>query len=216
VPPLADLCAYYEVLRVYYPGNDLERFESRPPFERALAAFVGFGKAERVFGNLRACLPAGEELTPASLAGLSDLSLEKALRPSGFAGNKVRKVRGLLKVMARGGLSGDAKTLWQELVSTRGIGRESADAVLLHALDYPVFAVNTQTYRLLRRHGFVGEETVYAEMQELFHAVLPEKVKVYKEYYHLIRQVAEEFCRAAKAACADCPLKGYMEYEPDN
>jgi endonuclease-3 related protein len=216
MPPLTELCAYYEALRGYSAGNALERFESRPPFERALAVLVGFGKAERVLGNLCGCLPAGAELTPAALAGLSDPILEKALRPAGFAGNKIQKVRGLAKVMAQGAAAGDAPALGRELVSMRGIGRESADAVLLHALDYPVFAVNAQTYRLLKRHGFVGEEAAYAEMQELFHAVLPEEIKVYKEYYHLIRQVAEDFCRAAKPACAGCPLEGYMEYEPDS
>jgi endonuclease-3 related protein len=216
MPASTELCAYYETLRSYYAGWAPEQDENLPPFERILRVLVGFGKAEAVLENLRASLPTREVLTPAVLAGMPDATLEKALRPAGLAKNKLRKLRGLLKVLETGASSTDVPAFRRELASMRGVGRESADAVALHALNYPVFAVNAQTYRLLKRHGFVGEDAGYAEMRDLFQAVLPEEAGVYKEYYHLIRRLAIEFCRAAKPLCAGCPLKGYMEYEPDD
>ncbi|MDR1241189.1 MAG: hypothetical protein LBM00_00155 [Deltaproteobacteria bacterium] len=216
MPTATELCIYYEALRSYYAGRAPERNENSPPFERVLRVIAGFGKADAVLGNLRGGLPAGEVLTPAALAAMPDVALERALRPAGLAGSKLRKVRGLLNVLAGGASMADVPAFRRELVSMRGFGRESADAVALHALDYPVFAVNARTYRLLKRHGFVGEDAGYAEMQDLFQGVLPEEAGVYKEYYHLIRQLAADFCRAAKPLCAGCPLKGYMEYEPDD
>jgi endonuclease-3 related protein len=216
MPAATELCVYYEALRSYYAGLAPGQDENLPPFERILRVLVGFGKAEAVLVNLRGSLPAGEVLNPAMLSGMSDAALEKALRPAGLAKNKLRKVRGLLNVLEGGASIADVPAFRRELVSMRGLGPESADAVALHALDFPVFAVNAQTYRLLKRHGFVGEDAGYAEMQDLFQSVLPEEARVYKEYYHLIRQLAADFCRAAKPLCAGCPLKEYMEYEPDD
>ncbi|MDR2825306.1 MAG: hypothetical protein LBV76_00755 [Deltaproteobacteria bacterium] len=229
MPPLTELYAWYELLRTHYAVAERENFtgETESSFERALVVILGFGKAQAALTNLRGSLPAGEALTPAALSELSEMALEKALRPAGFVKNKVRKVRGLIKVwmesieageevLEEAVLKADATAFRQKLVSTRGIGQESADAVLLLALDVPVFAVNTQTYRLLKRHGFVGEDADYAEMQELFYGALPEEAGVYKEYYRLIRKVAEDFCLAAKPLCEGCPLKGYMEYEPED
>jgi endonuclease-3 related protein len=224
MPPLTELYTWYEVLRNHYATAERKNFtvETGSSFERALVVILGFGIARATLTKLRGSLPAGEALTPANLSELSEMALEEALRPAGLVRNKARKVRGLVKVWMEGVeaqkevLSFDAAVFRQKLVSMRGIGQESADAVLLHALDVPVFAVNKQTYRLLKRHGFVGEDAEYTEMQELFYGALPEDAGVYKEYYRLIRKVAEDFCLAAKPLCEGCPLKGYMEYEPND
>jgi endonuclease-3 related protein len=215
MPQLTELYAWYNALRTHYAGRMPQQREYSSVFERVLYALLGFGKAQVALDNLRSSLAcAGEALGPEALSEMPDVTLAQALRPAGFSGNKVQKVRGLLKFLAQG-VSFEDAFLRQKLVAIKGIGQESADAVLLHALDVSVFAVNVQTYRLLRRHGFVEEDAGYAQMQELFYSVLPEDTVVYKEYYHLIRQLAVDFCRAAKPLCGECPLKGFMEYVPD-
>ncbi len=63
--------------------------------------------------------------------------------------------------MGHGTLAGlDTDTLRRELLSVNGIGRETADNILLYAFERPVFVVDAYTRRMFSRlgrlHGAVG------------------------------------------------------------
>jgi endonuclease-3 related protein len=104
--------------------------------------------------------------------------------------------------------------LRDSLLGVRGLGPESVDFFLLHVLDFPFFAVNAQAYRLLRRHGFVGAEADYAEMQDLLQTALPADAACYRRCRRLLERLGAEFCRGGAPRCSACPLRVYMEYEP--
>ena len=42
--------------------------------------------------------------------------------------------------------------LREELLSINGIGRETADSILLYALERPVFVIDAYTNRIMQRH----------------------------------------------------------------
>ncbi len=91
----------------------------------------------------------------------------------------------------------------------KGIGPETADAILLYALDLPSFVIDTYTYRILSRHQFVGEETSYEEMQQTFHESLPREPELFQEYHAQLVEIGKKFCRT-QARCDECPLKVYL------
>jgi endonuclease-3 related protein len=95
-----------------------------------------------------------------------------------------------------------------QLLSVKGIGQETADSILLYAAQFPVFVVDTYTYRVLSRHNLVGETTSYEEMQALFMDNLNADVKVFNEYHALLVQVGKQYCRKKNPACSSCPLYG--------
>ena len=92
------------------------------------------------------------------------------------------------------------------LIAIQGIGKETADGILL-ALEHPIFVVDTHTYRVFTRHYLAPEETGYDELQEIAMDHLPGEAANFQEYHALLVAVGKEFCRST-ALCESCPLKG--------
>lgn len=222
MPPVSDLEIYYKLLlerfgpRGWWPGDS--------PFEIVLGAVLtqntAWSNVDKALVNLKALVP----LTPAALAALPDPILAQAIRPSGYYNQKVIKIRNLLAWLRgySGADSSDAslnflrgeslEALRASLLGVKGVGPETADSILLYALKLPSFVVDAYTWRLLRRHGFVGEEADYYEMRDLFIAALPEDVAVYNECHALIVRLGQEYCKKTAPLCATCPLLDYLDY----
>ncbi|MDP2278329.1 MAG: hypothetical protein Q8K51_08915, partial [Nitrospirota bacterium] len=97
-------------------------------------------------------------------------------------------------------------SLWEKLLSVNGIGPETADSILLYALDKPIFVIDAYTKRVLSRHNILGHDEPYDRFQELFHSSLKKDVKLYNEYHALFVRVGKTFCKS-KPICEGCPLK---------
>ncbi len=175
-----------------------------------------------------AALDAETGLIPDCIAALSHEALEKVIRPAGFFRQKSKKIRGFRNLLeSYGGLEyGEADTalacftslegeeLRALLLSVSGIGPETADCILLYALERPYFVVDTYTRRLFHRHGLVPEFIGYAELQEFFMDAMPHDVALFNEYHALIVRAGKDFCRKTKPRCAICPLAPFLEHVP--
>lgn len=142
----------------------------------------------------------------------------ECLRPSGYFNIKARRLHGLLKMIAErynGNLedlfSDNTHTARANLLSVKGVGPESADAILLYGGHHPVFVVDAYTHRVFSRHKLVAEECSYDELQEAFTTRLPQDWQLYNEYHALIVRVGKEFCKKGTPLCENCPLKGVEE-----
>jgi endonuclease-3 related protein len=91
------------------------------------------------------------------------------------------------------------------LLGTHGIGRETADAVLLHAARRPVFVVDAYTVRLFRRLGLGPDGSRYDTWQRWFQERLPAERELYRRYHAGIVLHCKETCRA-RPRCAGCGL----------
>ncbi len=100
----------------------------------------------------------------------------------------------------------DTDTLRRELLSVNGVGPETADSILLYALDRPTFVVDTYTHRVLARHGWIGYDADYHTIKELFENSLEEDVSLYNEFHALLVRVGHLYCRKTPH-CEDCPLR---------
>ena len=105
----------------------------------------------------------------------------------------------------------DTLLLRDELLSIKGIGKETADSILLYACGKPVFVVDSYTYRVFHRHGLVVEQVGYDEMQQMFMDNLEHDAGLFNEYHALIVELAKRYCRT-QPRCDDCPLSGLPRY----
>ncbi|MSQ40239.1 MAG: DNA/RNA nuclease SfsA [Dehalococcoidia bacterium] len=92
-----------------------------------------------------------------------------------------------------------AELLRQELLSIHGIGKETADDILLYAAGYPFFVVDAYTRRIFERLGITPQGLTYQDWQDLLHGALPREAPLFNEYHAL--QVAH-----GKATCRKTPL----------
>lgn len=99
------------------------------------------------------------------------------------------------------------KILRNELISIKGIGKETADSILLYALDRPVFVVDAYTRRIFSRHGYFAYDDSYDEIRLLFERDLPRKSKIYNEYHALLVKLGKTRCKKNEPLCNNCPLQ---------
>jgi len=170
---------------------------------------AAWSNVERAIANLKQ----DDVLQPHALLGLSDTRLHQLLRPSGFFRVKARRLRsfieyfttrygGRVDVMRRVPLH----RLRTELLAVDGVGCETADSILLYALNKPVFVVDAYTRRILTRHGLIGHDNDYDSVRELFEQNLPRSVRRYNEYHALMVRLAKTSCRP-RPQCTGCPLE---------
>lgn len=94
----------------------------------------------------------------------------------------------------------------KSLLDVNGIGRETADSIMLYALDIPSFVIDTYTCRIVKRHYQINTPLSYDELRNYFMNSLPKKIELYKEYHALFVRVAKETC-LKKSCTAECVLK---------
>ena len=100
----------------------------------------------------------------------------------------------------------DGHRLREEILAVHGIGEETADDILLYALDKPIFVVDAYTKRLFHRLGLGVESGSYRDYQELFMDNLPHDVSLFNEYHALIVIHAKDVCKKSPV-CGRCSLK---------
>ena len=141
-----------------------------------------------------------------------DEELAELIRPSGYANLKTRRLKNLLRFIKTRYGSVDAMRaapkdrLREELLSINGVGRETADSILLYGLEKPSFVVDAYTRRVLARHGILPEETPYDEIQEAFERELPRDVPIYAHYHAMFVELCKAFCLKNRPKCEECPL----------
>ena len=141
-----------------------------------------------------------------------DGELAELIRPSGYANLKTRRLKNLLRfIQTRYGTMDAMRAapkdrLREELLSVNGVGRETADSILLYALEMPSFVVDAYTRRVLARHGILPEEMPYDEIQEAFESTIPQDVPLYAHYHAMFVEICKAFCLKNHPKCEECPL----------
>jgi endonuclease-3 related protein len=179
-------------------------------FEVAVGAVLtqntNWTNVERAIDNLRAA----EALSLQVMLSLRIPQLAELIRPSGYYNIKAQRLRSLCEFLDEtGGLNGlkarPLRTARQALLSIKGIGPETADDILLYALDLPVFVIDSYTRRLLKRLGLAQGSESYETLRQGFEKALPRDVALYKQYHALIVEHAKVACRKAPL-CGKCCL----------
>jgi len=150
-----------------------------------------------------------------SLARLRDAapeSIRRAVRPAGCYREKTEKLRRFAKAVeerAGGDLAAflglPMDRLRMELLSIRGIGPETADAILLYAAEKPSFVVDAYTRRLFERLGCLEGGESYDGIRDAFMRALEPDVALFNEFHALVVRHGKSHCRVVPS-CSGCPV----------
>ena len=198
--------------RLYKHFGHLGWWPAKSPFEVIVGAILtqqtSWKNVEKAISNL-------EKAGKLSIEGIatSPISeLERLIYPTGFY--KQKAVR--LSIMAKHlyerydadltrFFSRDKDTIREELLSIHGIGKETADSILLYAGEKLSFVVDAYTMRLLERLP-INVKKSYDAVQEYFESHLPSDINIYKEFHALIVELGKNYCRT-NPRCQLCPLR---------
>jgi endonuclease-3 related protein len=174
-----------------------------------LTQSTAWTNVEKAIGNLKS---AGK-LSPEAIRATPQDELATLVYPSGYYNAKARKLKALAEYLGTWGddidsMSGtELAPLRVELLGVHGVGEETADDILLYALDKPVFVIDAYTRRLVDRLGLAPGEDRYSAYQALFMGRLEPDAEIYGEYHALIVRHAKEACRKAAPLCSGCVLQ---------
>jgi endonuclease-3 related protein len=198
--------------QAWWPGDS--------PFEVMVGAVLtqntAWSNVERAIANLKAA----QVLSGRAILALETAVLAALIRPAGYFNVKARRLQALCAFLrdegvldAPGHLAASAPlpALRAKLLAVHGVGEETADSILLYALNLPSFVVDAYTRRLFARLGLLGGREPYGEIQARFQAHLPADVALYNEYHALIVRAGKDICRP-RPHCGCCPLAGICPY----
>lgn len=139
-------------------------------------------------------------------------TLAQAIRPSGFYKQKAKKLKAFVKFLVSE-YNGKLKRFFEEekdplrkkLLNVHGIGKETADSIILYAAEKPVFVVDAYTIRIGNRVGLF-RFSEYNQVQDFFEANLPKDLETFKEFHALIVELGKNYCKK-KPNCVGCPIK---------
>ena len=186
------------------------------PFEIAVGAILtqntNWGNVEKAVTNLKK----ENKLSVKALHAISRGELASLIRPAGYFNIKADRLKYFIDFLAdqyNGSMkkmrSENLLPLRKKLLEVKGIGPETADSILLYALEKPVFVIDAYTKRILSRHKLVSEKAAYHDLQNTFYENLPQDMKLFNEYHALIVMLGKDFCRP-KPRCEGCPLQGIL------
>lgn len=147
--------------------------------------------------------------------------LAELIRPAGYYNVKSKRLKNFVNWLWES-CAGDLEQarerpldqLRDELLSINGIGPETADSILLYALEMPTFVVDTYTRRMLERHDLIDSTAGYEDMRSLFQLAVRPHVARYNEYHALIVRLGKAHCRPSPR-CAGCPLEWHLKTVAD-
>ena len=160
---------------------------------------TAWSNVEKALANLEA----GELMLPERILAVSDDELRKRIRPAGFFQAKCAYLKAIAAFFISREKeflkSDDISALRRQLLAVKGIGRETADDILLYAFGKPIFIIDAYTRRVAERHLQLDGTLSYEELQKIFMDALPPDAALYGEYHALILALCKDSCR--KSGC---------------
>ena len=195
---------------------------AQEPFEVIVGAILtqsaAWGNVEKAIANLRAA----EALSPGALRRLSRSKLAKLVHPCGYYNAKALKLKSFAFWLGNHYkddldrfFDNDTGDLRRQLLSIHGIGRETADSIVLYAANKPIFVIDAYTRRVISRIGLAPEKDSYAAYQAFFTEHLPPDAELFNEYHALLVCQGKNVCRR-HPLCQQCCLSDICQFAATN
>ena len=142
-------------------------------------------------------------------------TLSELIRSSGYHNIKAKRLKNMAEWWATFVESDKIRKLSdlearRSLLKVNGVGEETADSILLYALDRQTFVVDAYTRTFLLRHRLINDFVTYMDIKYIFEQCLPREIEIYKEYHALIVALGKANCKR-KPICTRCPLSWHLD-----
>ena len=197
--------------RHWWPGDT--------PFEVCVGAILTQNTSWKNVEHAIANLKAARLLTPRKIHALTHAQLAQHLRPAGYFNVKARRLRNFVNTLVeQHGASlkrlfkGDPDIVRERLLAINGVGKETADSMLLYAGAHHSFVIDTYTKRILERHGWCDAKASYDVLQALCTGSLNQKrgaaqLDYWQDYHAQLVATGHRYCKPRNPLCTECPLQ---------
>lgn len=146
--------------------------------------------------------------TAVDLAKADTKKIERLIKQSGFYHVKARRIKEVAKILVEQ-YDGKVPDNIDELLKLPGVGRKTANCVLVYAFNKPAVPVDTHVHRIANRLGLVQTKTPEQTEMEL-------TTKIDKRYWLNINDTfvmfGQNICKPVGPLCEPCLLKKSCKY----
>ena len=141
---------------------------------------------------------------PEDFVSLDVSVIEKIIHPCGFYKNKAKNIKNM-SIMLLEQFNGSVPQNMDDLMKLPGIGRKSANVIMLEAFNKPQgIAVDTHAKRISNRLGLSNNSDPLKIEQDLLKIIPYEYLK---DVNHLFMWLGRDCCKAPNPNCENCILK---------
>ncbi len=181
----------------YPPG----KFNSHDPFCSLIATVLSQRTRDEVTDK------AAERLfvkygNPEALSHADEEEIRDLIRDVGFFRVKAPRIIEIARIISNdfnGIVPSDIRTL----LSLPGVGRKTANCVLVYGFGKDAIAVDTHVHRISNRLGFVSTKTPN-DTEMVLRQTLPKKH--WQNINELLVRFGQEICRPVGPKCGECPV----------
>ena len=173
----------------------------RSPFRVLIATVLSLRTKDEV------TLPASRRLlaladTPQSMLQLTAKQIQDAIYPVAFYRNKSKHILGICRALIEKHHGTVPDTL-EQLLEFKGVGRKTANLVLILGYGIPGMCVDTHVHRISNRFGYIKTKTP-DESELALRKKLPEKY--WLKYNDLLVAFGQNQCRPVSPFCRSCSV----------
>jgi len=146
--------------------------------------------------------------SPQELAKAKIKNVEKIIKSIGFYHVKSKRIIDVASIISSQ-YKGNVPNDFEELLKLPGVGRKTANCVLVYAFDNPAIPVDTHVHRISNRLGLVQtktpEETEFALMKKI-------PKKHWLEINDTFVMYGQNICKPISPMCDVCKIKNICKY----
>ncbi len=148
--------------------------------------------------------------TPYELAKANVEDVEEILKPLGLYKNKSKNIINLCIALVDQ-FNGEVPHTREELESLPGVGRKTANVVMVEGFKIPSLPVDTHVERVSKRMGIVEENKSVFDVEKTLMSLIDPMY--WHKAHHLILFMGRYKCLAKKPMCDDCFYKKHCKYD---
>lgn len=171
------------------------------PFEVLVSTLLSLRTKDEVTGAAARRLFAVAR-TPQAMVRLTRGEIEKRIYPVGFYPTKAERLLAVSRILLEQ-YDGKVPDTLEELTALPGVGRKTANLVLVEGYGIPAICVDTHVHRISNRIGYVKTKRP-DETEQALRKKLPKKHWI--RYNELLVAFGQAVCRPVSPFCSRCPV----------
>ena len=206
-----DVKNFVKILKETYPDATCS-LDFKTPFQMVVAVMLS---AQCTDERVNKTTPKLFERckTIQDFADIDITELESIIHPCGFYKNKAKNIK-LCATQVLEKFNGEVPKTMDELLTLAGVGRKSANVILLEAFGIANgIAVDTHAKRISNRIGLSHEKEPEKIEQDLLKIFPQDSLK---DINHLFVWHGRNTCDSRKPRCEQCTVKNFCEYYKKN
>jgi endonuclease III len=195
-----------DILSKIYPRGEKPWKERSDPFQTTIATILSAqttdDQVDRITPELFRRYP-----TPEALGNARAADVETIIKSVGLYKAKAKNIIAAGRMISEE-FGGVVPSTREELVSLPGVGRKTANVVLIKSFGGAAMPVDTHVFRVTNRIGLADAKTP-DKVEEQLEAIIPKR-RLAAAHFWLI-QHGRTLCDARKPLCMECPIRRYCD-----